>query len=71
MTLDRPMYRVKRRLLGEPLTTERVSEEKLGDRTALGVLASDCISSSAYGSEEMLRVLVPVVAETPGTPSSP
>ncbi|WP_163013169.1 APC family permease [Streptomyces fungicidicus] len=61
MTLDRPMYRVKRHLLGKPLTTERVSEEKLSNRTALGVLASDCISSSAYGSEEMLRVLVPVV----------
>lgn len=55
------MHRVKRRLLGKPLTTERVSEEKLSNRTALGVLASDCISSSAYGSEEMLRVLVPVV----------
>lgn len=54
------MYRVKRRLLGRPLTTDRVGEEKLANRTALGVLASDCISSSAYGSEEMLRVLVPV-----------
>ncbi|MFG3547483.1 APC family permease [Streptomyces sp. NPDC047725] len=61
MTLDRPMYRVKRRLLGKPLTTERVSQEKLGNRTALGVLASDCISSSAYGSEQILRVLVPAV----------
>ncbi|MFK0071406.1 DNA-binding protein, partial [Streptomyces sp. NPDC091046] len=61
MTPDRLVYRVKRRLLGQPLTTERVSEEKLSNRTALGVLASDCISSSAYGSEEMLRVLVPVV----------
>ncbi|MEV7127547.1 APC family permease [Streptomyces sp. NPDC093260] len=61
MTPDRLMYRAKRRLLGQPLTTERVSEEKLSNRTALGVLASDCISSSAYGSEEMLRVLVPVV----------
>lgn len=55
------MYRVKQKLLGKPLTTERVAEEKLGNRTALGVLASDCISSSAYGSEQMLRVLVPVV----------
>ncbi|MFF5422414.1 DNA-binding protein, partial [Streptomyces misionensis] len=61
MTPDRPAYRIKRRLLGRPLTTERISEEKLSNRTALGVLASDCISSSAYGSEEMLRVLVPVV----------
>ncbi|MEV6161144.1 APC family permease [Streptomyces sp. NPDC052052] len=61
MALDRPAYRLKRRLLGRALTTERISEEKLNNRTALGVLASDCISSSAYGSEEMLRVLVPVV----------
>lgn len=61
MALDRPTYRIKRHLLGKPLTTERISDEKLSNRTALGVLASDCISSSAYGSEEMLRVLVPVV----------
>lgn len=61
MTLDRPAYRIKRRLLGKPLTTEHIGDEKLDNRTALGVLASDCISSSAYGSEEMLRVLVPVV----------
>lgn len=61
MALDRPAYRIKRHLLGKPLTTERISDEKLSNRTALGVLASDCISSSAYGSEEMLRVLVPVV----------
>jgi len=54
-------YRLKRLLLGPPLATARIRHEKLGNRTALGVLASDCISSSAYGSEEMLRVLVPVV----------
>ncbi|MEV6510172.1 APC family permease [Streptomyces sp. NPDC051642] len=54
-------YRLKRRLLGPPLVTGRIQREKLDNRTALGVLASDCISSSAYGSEEMLRVLVPVV----------
>lgn len=54
-------YRLKRRVLGPPLVTERIAKEKLDNRTALGVLASDCVSSSAYGSEEMLRVLVPVV----------
>ncbi|MET9362979.1 APC family permease [Streptomyces sp. NPDC006632] len=58
--MDRLTYRVKRRLLGRPLTTERAGAQRLSNRTALGVLASDCISSSAYGSEEMLRVLVPV-----------
>ncbi|EPH45120.1 APC family permease [Streptomyces aurantiacus] len=54
-------YRLKRQLLGPPLVTARLRKEKLGNRTALGVLASDCVSSSAYGTEEMLRVLVPVV----------
>ncbi|MFD9904221.1 APC family permease [Streptomyces sp. NPDC059063] len=54
-------YRLKRLLLGPPLVTARIRKEKLDNRTALGVLASDCVSSSAYGSEEILRVLVPVV----------
>src|SRR4051812_42541720 len=34
-------------------------EEKLSKKAALGVLSSDCISSSAYGSEEMLLMLLP------------
>ncbi|MCM2578398.1 APC family permease [Streptomyces meridianus] len=54
-------YRAKRLLLGPPLVTERLAREKLDNRTALGVLASDCISSTAYGSEQILRALVPVV----------
>ncbi|MBC2877382.1 MULTISPECIES: APC family permease [Streptomyces] len=57
---DRLRYRVKRALLGPPLVTERLAREKLSNPMALGVLASDCISSTAYGSEEMLRILVPV-----------
>jgi amino acid transporter len=52
-------YRVKRRLLGPPLTREALKHERLSKRLALGVLSSDCISSSAYGTEEMLIVLVP------------
>jgi amino acid transporter len=51
-------YRWKKRLLGDPLITERLSEERLGNVTALGVLAPDCISSTAYGTEEMLNQLV-------------
>ena len=54
-------YRLKKRLLGEPLITERLSEERLGKVTALGVLAPDCISSTAYGTEEMLNQLVKFV----------
>jgi amino acid transporter len=56
---ERLSYRLKRKLLGEPLITERLSEERLGKVVALGVLAPDCISSTAYGSEEMLNQLVP------------
>ncbi|MBO0730968.1 MAG: amino acid permease [Acidimicrobiaceae bacterium] len=52
-------YRLKRKLLGKPLVTEQLSEERLANPIALGVLSPDCISSTAYGSEQMLTVLVP------------
>jgi amino acid transporter len=54
-------YRFKNRLLGPPLTTERLSVERLGRPTALAVLSSDVISSSAYATEEALIPLVQVV----------
>jgi amino acid transporter len=58
---ERRRYRLKNKLLGPPLVTEQLSSERLGRPTALGVLAPDCISSSAYGTEEMLTQLVPAV----------
>ena len=54
-------YRLKRRLLGRPLHTEQLEDERLGKPTALAVFASDNLSSSAYATEEILRVLVPAV----------
>ena len=54
-------YRVKNKLLGPPLHTEQLEHERLGKPTALAVFASDNLSSSAYATEEILRVLVPVV----------
>jgi amino acid transporter len=54
-------YRWKRKLLGPPLNTEDLEHERLGRPTALAVFASDNLSSSAYATEEILRVLVPVV----------
>jgi amino acid transporter len=54
-------YRLKNKLLGPPLVTEQLSSERLRRPMALGVLAPDCISSSAYGTEEMLTQLVPYV----------
>ncbi len=53
-------YRLKRALLGPPLTSDQLDEQRLSKPMALGVLSSDCISSSAYGSEEMLLVLLPI-----------
>ena len=53
-------YRVKRLLLGPPLVTDQLGGQRLGKPTALAVLSSDVMSSSAYASEEILRVLVPI-----------
>ena len=54
-------YRIKNRLLGRPLATEQLAHERLGKPTALAVFASDNLSSSAYATEEILRVLIPAV----------
>ena len=52
---------MKNKLLGPPLVTEQLASERLSRPIALGVLSPDCISSSAYGTEEMLTQLVPYV----------
>src|SRR5450432_4183369 len=51
-------YARKRRLLGPPLVNEELGEQRLSKRLALGVLAPDGISSSAYGTEEILIELL-------------
>ncbi len=56
---ERLGYRLKRTFLGKPLVTGQLHEERLTKKSALGVLSSDCISSSAYGTEEMLIFLLP------------
>jgi amino acid transporter len=58
---DPPGYRLKTRLLGPPLHNEQLEDERLGKPTALAVFASDNLSSSAYATEEILRVLVPAI----------
>jgi amino acid transporter len=54
-------YRLKNRLLGPPLNTDQLAHERLGKPTALAVFASDNLSSSAYATEEILKVLIPAV----------
>jgi amino acid transporter len=51
-------YSVKRRLLGKPLVNEQLSEQRLSNPVALGVLSPDGISSSAYGPEQILVALL-------------
>src|SRR5215471_16882406 len=54
-------YSIKRRLLGPPMVNEQLHSERLSRPLALGVLSSDGISSAAYGTEEILIEMVPVV----------
>jgi amino acid transporter len=58
---DRLAYRAKRRLLGAPLHSDELEHQRLGKPTALAVFASDNLSSSAYATEEILHVLIPLV----------
>ncbi|MEY4735468.1 MAG: hypothetical protein RL428_803, partial [Actinomycetota bacterium] len=52
-------YKIKRRLLGAPHNRHSLGHQRLSKRYALGILSSDCISSSAYGSEQILIALLP------------
>ena len=52
-------YSVKRRLLGPPMITAQLKEERLSKPLALGVLSCDGISSANYGSELILYELLP------------
>ena len=56
---DNFFYTIKRRLLGNPLNRHSLGHQRLSKRYALGILSSDCISSSAYGSEQILIALLP------------
>ena len=52
---------MKNALLGQPLHTDQLVHERLGKPTALAVFASDNLSSVAYGTEEIIRQLVPYI----------
>ena len=56
---DSLTYKVKRRFLGGALNRHSLGHQRLSKRYALGILSSDCISSSAYGSEQILIALLP------------
>jgi amino acid transporter len=53
-----PTYRLKNYLLGPPLATSRLIHERLRKLIALAVFSSDAISSTAYGTEQIMLILV-------------
>ena len=54
----RLVARIKSALIGTPLATDAEIGERLSKRKALAIFSSDAISSSAYATEEILRVLI-------------
>jgi amino acid transporter len=63
IVLDRPgwtrtLRKIRTLLIGRPISSEREEHERLSKLKALAVFSSDNISSSAYATEEMMRILV-------------
>ena len=56
---DPLLYKLKKALLGKPLNRHTLSHQRLSKIFALGILSSDCISSAAYGTENILIYLLP------------
>jgi amino acid transporter len=49
----------KRVFLGKPLTSEQLDSERLSNPVALGAIAPDAISSTAFGPEQVMTELLP------------
>jgi amino acid transporter len=54
----RALARVRGIVFGRPLSNVEEIEERLSKKKALAIFSSDAISSSAYATEEILRVLI-------------
>ena len=57
-TAGRAFGKVKRAVIGAPLSTAQAAHERLTKTKALAVLSSDALSSVAYATEEILHVLL-------------
>lgn len=53
--------KIKRLLIGRPLSNEELHWEKFNVLWGLPILSSDAISSVAYAGEEILWVLIPII----------
>jgi amino acid transporter len=56
--LGRRMARIRAFVFGKPLTSGQDIEERLSRKLALPIFSSDAISSSAYATDEILKVLI-------------
>ena len=56
------MENLKRWLIGKPLKSAENDEQKLTKFAALALLSSDALSSIAYGTEQIVLVLVTLSA---------
>jgi amino acid transporter len=54
----RLIFRGRSLIFGRPLASEEEIGERLAKKKALAIFSSDAISSSAYATEEILRVLI-------------
>ena len=54
----RRLARVRSFVFGKPLTNAQEIEERLPKKMALAIFSSDAISSSAYATDEILKVLI-------------
>jgi amino acid transporter len=54
----RALARIRKVVLGKPLSSESESEERLSKVKALAIFSSDAISSSAYATEEIIRAFI-------------
>ena len=52
------LRRLRTVLIGRPISSEQEAHERLTKLKALAIFSSDNISSSAYATEEMMRILV-------------
>ena len=56
--VERSFLHAKAWLIGKPMASEEEISERLPKKLALPIFSSDAISSSAYATDEILRVLV-------------
>ena len=57
---------LKRLLVGTPLASHEEQHQRLTKRIALAVFATDAIASTAFATQEILAVIVPVAGMVAG-----